>query len=206
MVSSAVSQIILHPYYAGAGLSGDIALMRLKKPVSFSRSISPICLPSASGPEPFPVGMKCWITGWGHAFPKAPLIARTLREVEVPILDGDECDQMLHNNTSDTTNSTSVHDDMICAGYQEGQKDSCQGDSGGPLACNQNNTWFLAGVVSFGLGCGEPNQPGVYTRVTSYMDWIQRTMAENNGTHLSRASGVTFLLLHLLLGLTNMLW
>ncbi|XP_053117444.1 serine protease 27-like [Hemicordylus capensis] len=214
MVSSAISQIILHPHYAGSKLSADIALMRLEKPVRFSQSILPICLPSASVPEPSPVGMKCWVTGWGRPFQKASYMARTLREVEVLIIDTEECDQMYHKNVSNLETVPEdyklIYNDMVCAGYPEGEKDSCWGDSGGPLACKQNGTWFLAGVVSFGTGCAQPSRPGVYTRVTSYMDWIQRTMADtDNEIRLrpSRASqGPTLFLLHLLLVLINSLF
>ncbi|KAH0626615.1 hypothetical protein JD844_001695 [Phrynosoma platyrhinos] len=160
MVSSAIGQIIVHPYYAGDGLSGDIALVRLKEPVSFSRTILPICLPTTTDPEPFPVGMPCWVTGWGNLYP----------------------------------------DDSF-----ESLWTKAMGDSGGPLACKQNNTWYLAGLVSFGLSCSEPNRPGVYTRVTSYMDWIQRTMAKNTatsgGVHVSTAKSATLLVLPLLLSI-----
>ena len=70
-----------------------------------------------------------------------------------------------------------VTDSMICAGYQGvGGKDSCQGDSGGPLICNSNGNPVLVGVVSWGKGCGEQQYPGVYTRVTPILDWIQEKM------------------------------
>ncbi|XP_008114763.2 serine protease 33 [Anolis carolinensis] len=207
MVSSEIAQIIVHPYYAGDGLSGDIALVRLKKPVSFTRMILPICLPTTKDPEPFPVGMSCWVTGWGSLYPDAPFLTRTLQELEVPILDVDHCDKMYHNDSNAESESDTVpkgykliYDDMICAGFPEGKKDSCQGDSGGPLACKQNDTWYLAGLVSFGLSCSEPNRPGVYTRVTSYMDWIQNTMDTNSatsGAHLS----VILLSLSIILGI-----
>ena len=63
---------------------------------------------------------------------------------------------------------------MICAA-SEG-KDACQGDSGGPLICNSNGNPVLVGVVSWGQGCGEQQYPGVYTRVTPILDWIQEKM------------------------------
>uniref|UniRef100_A0ACB8EVE2 Uncharacterized protein n=1 Tax=Sphaerodactylus townsendi TaxID=933632 RepID=A0ACB8EVE2_9SAUR len=213
MVSSGVSKIIVHPYYAGDGLSADIALLQLEKPVDFSRTILPICLPGAVDPEPFPAGMSCWVTGWGNLYPEAPFVTRTLQELKVPILGVEDCDRMYHNNTfSDSEDVPEgyrlIHKDMICAGYPEGKKDSCQGDSGGPLACKLNGTWFLAGVVSFGFSCSEANRPGVYTRITSYIDWIQEAMAQNSktvsGAHLPRANSVLFLFLLLfLMALTN---
>ncbi|KAJ6652998.1 hypothetical protein lerEdw1_010203 [Lerista edwardsae] len=206
MVSSAVSKIIVHPYYAGDGLSADIALVRLEKPVNFSRTILPICLPSTLETDPAPVGMGCWVTGWGHTYPEGSFLSRTLQKLEVPIIDVDECDHMFHNDSSSDTDSETlprglrlIYSDMICAGYAEGKKDSCQGDSGGPLTCKHNDTWFLAGVVSFGLGCSEPNRPGVYTRVRSYTDWIERTIAENEVVHggacLLKANSIPLLLL-----------
>ena len=59
---------------------------------------------------------------------------------------------------------------MICAGLEEGGKDSCQGDSGGPLVSGN----VLAGIVSWGYGCAVAGYPGVYTEVAHFSNWINQ--------------------------------
>jgi secreted trypsin-like serine protease len=57
-------------------------------------------------------------------------------------------------------------------------RDTCKGDSGGPLMKEYydgvKQFWFVVGVVSYGpRECGSEGVPGVYTKVSSYMDWIR---------------------------------
>ena len=79
---------------------------------------------------------------------------------------------------------------MICAGVPEGGIDACYGDSGGPMVCTSDESPYLCGLVSWGIGCARPGKPGVYTEVSYYVDWIHehsqfwREFPYNAGTYL----------------------
>nr|XP_010948275.1 PREDICTED: LOW QUALITY PROTEIN: tryptase-like [Camelus bactrianus] len=164
-----VSRIIPHPNYYTAENGADIALLELKDPVNISSHVHPVTLPPAS--ETFPPGSQCWVTGWGDVASKQPLPPPfPLKQVQVPIVENSVCDEQYHAGLSTADDFPIILDDMLCAG-REGH-DSCQGDSGGPLVCKTKGTWLQAGVVSWGEGCAQTERPGVYTRVTSYLDWI----------------------------------
>lgn len=66
-----------------------------------------------------------------------------------------------------------LHEEMLCAGHKDGHKDACLGDSGGPLIVYLYGHWTLAGIISAGFGCGEPNQPGIYHSIATTADWIR---------------------------------
>lgn len=84
-----------------------------------------------------------------------------LRKVSVPIVSRATC--------RSNYGSSTITDNMICAGVASGGKDSCQGDSGGPLVDASNR---LIGIVSWGEGCAAAGKPGVYTRVGSVLSFI----------------------------------
>nr|XP_060639175.1 serine protease 27-like [Anolis sagrei ordinatus] len=168
-----VVQVIRNIEFAGAATRGDIALLRLQRPLKYTPYILPVCVPHPS--EVFSEGMPCWVTGWGNIQYEEPLPSpKILREVEVLLIEVDRCNELFSVPQPVSNGSKPILDSMICAGYEHGGKDACQGDSGGPLVCAKNDSWFLVGIVSWGQGCALPYRPGVYTRVTAFANWLQR--------------------------------
>ncbi|XP_072100328.1 uncharacterized protein tmprss9 isoform X3 [Mobula birostris] len=165
-----ITRIVSHPLFDGTSLDYDVAVVELSSPVSFSRSIQPVCLPSPV--HIFPTGKNCSVTGWGTLRERNGSLPIILQEARVPIFNMSECVKL---------NRYPVTPRMICAGFSAGGVDSCKGDSGGPLVCEESpGKWFLAGIVSWGEGCARPNRPGVYTRVTAIRDWALHIMTQSN--------------------------
>ncbi|XP_032057636.1 transmembrane protease serine 5 [Aythya fuligula] len=161
-----VEKVISHPLYNGSSLDYDIALMKLRVPLNFSDAIHAVCLPP-SHRDLFP-GTPCWVSGWGYTRPDQAQLTETLKEALVPLISTRRCNSSCMYEGELTAR-------MLCAGYLQGKIDACQGDSGGPLVCQDDLTWRLVGVVSWGQGCAEPNHPGVYTNVAQLLPWIYRT-------------------------------
>ncbi|NXC31117.1 TMPS6 protease, partial [Campylorhamphus procurvoides] len=165
-VSFKVIRLFLHPYYEEDSHDYDVALLQLDHPVIISPLIQPICLPAPS--HFFEPGLHCWITGWG-AHKEGGHISNILQKVDVQLIQQNICSEAYHYMITPR---------MLCAGYYKGKKDACQGDSGGPLVCKEpSGRWFLAGLVSWGMGCARPNHYGVYTRITQVLDWMNQTMS-----------------------------
>ncbi|XP_045128810.1 proclotting enzyme-like isoform X7 [Portunus trituberculatus] len=151
-----------HEHYDTNTYVNDIALITLDRTTDFNDAIWPVCLPQSD--ESY-VGRDATVVGWGTIYFGGP-VASTLQEVTIPVWTNEECNAAYEQD---------IIDKQICAGAREGGKDSCQGDSGGPLLLQQGgaNRWAIAGVVSWGIRCAEPGNPGVYTRVSRYSQWIR---------------------------------
>ncbi|KAH9638094.1 hypothetical protein HF086_014955 [Spodoptera exigua] len=145
-----IVKIIVHPQYKSPKQYFDIALMEVDQKVYFSRDVQPACL-------------------WTKP---------DIGTFKVDFIDSNTCDGLLKRSCN--RNWCGLKEHQLCAGKLNGGKDACQGDSGGPLQVNiplpiktQGNMNYVVGVTSFGIGCGLPGLPGVYTRVASFADWIE---------------------------------
>ena len=95
-------------------------------------------------------------------------IVSSLQVVDVPMIENRECERWHRDKGINVV----IYDEMVCAGYYGGGKDSCQGDSGGPLMTEIEGRWTLIGIVSAGYSCAKRGQPGIYHRVAETSDWI----------------------------------
>ncbi|OAA41719.1 Peptidase S1/S6, chymotrypsin/Hap [Metarhizium rileyi] len=162
-IVSGVQEFIANPEFSFSTFDADIALWKLSTSIPEGPTVSYATLPEAgSDPE---VGTFLTVAGWGAVREKQKA-SNILRNVTVPVVSRQAC----QNSFTRSNSNIQVTDNMICAGEEEGGKDSCQGDSGGPIIDTETNT--LVGIVSFGKGCAQPGQFGVYTRVSNFLDQI----------------------------------
>ncbi|KAH8298733.1 hypothetical protein KR018_005420, partial [Drosophila ironensis] len=175
-----IDRVLAHPQFAAATLANDIALLRLSQPVNWLphlRHIEPVCLPPRNSEGPV-AGTAADISGWGST--EASDSSQVKRKAMLHVLPQDQCREAFRPN------GVNVGPAQLCAGGAVGV-DSCSGDSGGPLTVEADTALghryvYLAGVVSFGRKrCGESEYSGVYTRVSSHRDWIERTIRANTG-------------------------
>ncbi|XP_041798251.1 uncharacterized protein LOC121610282 [Chelmon rostratus] len=175
------ASIHIHPEYNNPNFldfNNDIALIKLQDPITFNSSIMPICLPAEGAT--YITGIMGLVSGFGLTESgKRRLLTNRLRYVELPVVDQETCSSSVDKLKKMRSNFPSLTNNMFCAGVPEGGKDSCQGDSGSPLALRDGGRFWAAGIVSWGADCGEPGTYGVYTKVSNYLDWINKTMKEN---------------------------
>ncbi|MDF1736611.1 MAG: trypsin-like serine protease [Minwuia sp.] len=157
-----VRAVHIHPDYDGSAINHphDISLLRLAEPLPFVpvRLMAPAD-EQVLGAQDTP-GL---VIGFGAVEEGGGASGRLL-ETSVPLQGYAKCKQVY---------GTYLSPGMICAGLDEGGRDTCQGDSGGPLLVRDGNGDFVQlGIVSWGAGCAVAGRYGVYTRITSYLDWI----------------------------------
>lgn len=174
--------VSIHPNYDPKTLANDIALLfiesqsnedELPEAIEFSKI--------ATYPQ---AGEMLRIIGNGNTTSFGALRADRLLEVDVPVLDNETCQKFSVNQGN--------KENVICAGnLSDGGIDSCQGDSGGPLfrPSSDGQKPLLLGLVSWGTGCAQPYNPGHYTMVARFQEWIENEMVffEEQQTNTSTA-------------------
>nr|WP_306800312.1 serine protease [Endozoicomonas sp. YOMI1] len=160
-----VARFYTHPAYDNRAIDNDIAIIELQQDVEGIESVPLI------SEEQFDAIKKASVfeaMGWGSlGYDKGQ--PDTLHVVQVPYVDRELCNSRYEG---------AITKNMLCAGFDEGGKDSCQGDSGGPLIYNHQGTWYQLGVVSWGYGCAEPGYPGVYTNIVELLGWVRQIVPD----------------------------
>lgn len=113
------------------------------------------------------VGMMGTASGWGRYSDMSQSQSQFLKYVALPIVANTVC--------SSVYGTTVVRDTNLCTSTTA-TSGTCGGDSGGPLTANITGQNYVVGIVSFGAEAGcQLGYPAGFTRVTSYLDWIERT-------------------------------
>jgi secreted trypsin-like serine protease len=185
-------KVVVNPDYLqnGSKSDADIALIKLKTPIADAKPIE-VANPEINKKLLTP-GATVTVTGWGAVWDPedknvlAMLSQLTagadlgdkisyplkLHQVEIQVLDNESCQTMFQGS------NVKVVDSEICALQPGSRKNACYGDSGGPLmASPKPRTFVQVGIVS--RGCGNMDLPNIYTRVSSFSDWIGTTLAGN---------------------------
>ncbi|KAG4065841.1 hypothetical protein HA402_012519 [Bradysia odoriphaga] len=176
-----VVKVARYPQYTSKDGHNDLAVLYLERDVDFSDTIRPICVPTTDPvrSKDF-LGYQPFVAGWGRT-QEGGDSANVLQELQITVLSNQDCKEK-YKLIGKFVSEQQFDSAVMCAGELIGGKDSCQGDSGGPLMQPQTlrgkTYYYQIGIVSYGIGCARANVPGVYTRVQSFVDWIQEKIAE----------------------------
>ncbi|XP_027725911.1 mast cell protease 1A-like [Vombatus ursinus] len=152
-----VLRAIRHQLYDNQAIKNDIMLLQLEKKAKLNNAVGLLALPQKK--DWVRPGKICSVAGWGSNLERK---FYTLQKVKLEVRKAHECMEKYPKNYNSFT--------QICAGDPKEQKASFKGDSGGPLVCDG----VAQGIVSYGFRNG--SNPRVYTRISSFLPWIKKTM------------------------------
>lgn len=163
-----IEDVVIHPgYNPSDSYIDDIALLKLRRPLVFSERVKPIRLPKRFTEIAASESNMVTLVGWGRNASDGP-VQTTLQQVDYYFVPNDECNQ-IHSNH--------IYPTQICAAEPGGGKGQCSGDSGGPLVHNG----IQVGIVSWSIKpCAVAPYPGVLTKVSYYVDFINQHVSEYN--------------------------
>ncbi|XP_045033511.1 chymotrypsinogen B isoform X2 [Daphnia magna] len=187
-----ISQMMVHKDYNPKTNSFDIAILTMVAPVTFTKAISPVCLPAVSTNVDAHAGKVAYIMGWGPTISTKKQAAKLMKEA-VSIIKVEESAEttpaakLMQGAVSTITseeckaiyrNPGQISRTMLCA--SSSVSDFCQGDIGGPLVLQASNgLWTQIGIASWSAGCqSETETASVYTNVALLRPWINTNMID----------------------------
>jgi len=174
-----IVNVINHPDFNKSTFDNDIALVKLEKAID---GITPVPLVGADGSAMKRAGNKL-IAGWGQLGVHNPALTNYLQEVKVTISLDQTCIDNYHTiNRVITPNMFCARGDIVDGSGDATIADACHGDSGGPIVSFDRDDArpILIGIISKGAGCGDPEFPGIYTRLSALRCWVGHCMDENS--------------------------
>ncbi|XP_038133186.1 tissue-type plasminogen activator isoform X2 [Cyprinodon tularosa] len=169
-----VEKYWIHEKFNNETFDNDIAILKLQTDIGIcavdSPEVHPACLPESG--LVLPDWTECEISGYGKNSEFSDEYSEQVKRGHVRLWPKERC-------VPEVLSGRTVTSNMLCAGDTRGLDDACKGDSGGPLVCRNKDRMTLMGVISWGDGCGQKDKPGVYTRVSHYIDWINGIIKVN---------------------------
>ncbi|XP_047238290.1 tissue-type plasminogen activator isoform X2 [Girardinichthys multiradiatus] len=169
-----VEKYWIHEKFNNETFDNDIAILKLETDIGMcavdSPEVHPACLPEHG--LMLPDWTECEISGYGKDSEFSYEYSERVKRGHVRLWPKEQCIPGVLSGQTVTSN-------MLCAGDTRGLDDACKGDSGGPLVCQTKNRMTLMGIISWGDGCGQKDKPGVYTRVSHYINWINSKIKAN---------------------------
>ncbi|KAM5262595.1 LOW QUALITY PROTEIN: complement C1r subcomponent-like protein [Ctenodactylus gundi] len=171
-----VRRVVVHPSYRQHephNFDGDIALLELERRVPLGPSLLPICLPDTDSGSLYLPGVWGHVSGFGI---QMGWLTTELKQSRLAVAAREDCEAWLQKLQRPEVFSKN----MFCVGNETQPSPVCQGDSGSVYVVwdDQARRWVATGIVSWGIGCGKGY--GFYTKVLSYVDWIQGVMDGRN--------------------------
>ncbi|XP_066587805.1 mast cell tryptase-like [Prorops nasuta] len=164
-----------HPLYQGSHSQHDIAVLKLKTPFVFNERVKAIRL-DENNERDLSNGVALF-SGWGSISRKLFPVKPThyiLQTANFNLLPNDQCFNITQTHKNFIVPNAYIYDTQVCTINSNGAS-VCSGDSGGALVQMVNGTMLQIGVASWGYyPCGKVNLPSIFTRVSSYVDWIHR--------------------------------
>jgi hypothetical protein len=184
------------PMYGQGGVSinNDFALCKLNRPFEINADTANVHLELNEDEDLLEAGDDLLVMGFGVFESGSSASPKILHHVTVPYVTNEECNGL--DSYGGYYFPGIITNAMLCAGFPQGEKDACYGDSGGPIVRRipQDDGSFVdkhVGIVSWGVGCGFANYPGVYARTSARADWIKTTICEDLSSVASFCEKVT---------------